>query len=818
MALKDKKDVTYYGEILASHLKKLQGKGFANFIAKQSDELIKALCTRVLDDIFADFNPDVDFIPFCVIATEKYADNLISTSSVLEVLLVFKENAGFNVKLILKKLVAALEGSNLKLNIKICELDEIYEAHKNDHKTKAAFSRIRYICGSRTLYKAARSQIYKTREFNAQENLKFYAKNLGAFNEIPNIRQEPDLKNDLGGTNDIYYLNCALNGFENEISMRSQALKFIDEKELSALNLAADFILCVKSAQNLSSDSDVFDPAKLNEITALMQTKSKKTQENSSVISQKLFSCMHSVAVFSRYLVASFYRSKFKSGAKFNELRAGRLGNGFYRFESTIYVPLHARPKSLVSVLKQLLTLGDTAYKFDVSAIFYIKRARINKNDFEESAELFKQILRRNHAHCIIKALLDAEALLGIVKPLEHASHLAEFDGYHKFTVGEHCVLSVKFTENIKDKFVKSLYDELCLEGRTLLKLALLLHDAGKGLGGDHEVVGSNIFRAYAAKLNLSQKAVNIGVTLVRYHTLMNDVANREDIYDQRTIFSFISKLGDPQTLRLAYIITYCVINATDEKLYTPYLARLLRELYGICLQSFEDENLLDEATRRVKKELSIRRNAKFAALSENLKEKIFDIRSNLLFAKYQPADIIVIAQTAQSADKLSVRIQNHQSLSIEIYAQSYPNLAVLLSALAHLDLGFMEIFELFEGKFYIKLEFNKNVKSSELETLKNLIEISLKSDALAQINRPVILKGELSFDEGHSQEYAKLGINAKDQRGLMAYVLGVFKEFDVKIANARIQTIKNRTRNLLLIQKQAGVKFSEILKLLESE
>ena len=204
MALKDKKDVIYQGEILASQLKKLQGKGFANFIAKQSDELIKALCTRVLDDIFADFNPSADFIPFCVIATEKYADNLISTSSVLEVLLVFKENAGFNVKFILKKLVAALEGSNLKLNIKICELDEIYEAHKNDHKTKAAFSRIRYICGSRTLYKAARSQIYKTREFNAQENLKFYAKNLGAFNEIPNIKQEPDLKNDLGGTNDIY--------------------------------------------------------------------------------------------------------------------------------------------------------------------------------------------------------------------------------------------------------------------------------------------------------------------------------------------------------------------------------------------------------------------------------------------------------------------------------------------------------------------------------------------------------------------------------------------------------------------------------------
>ena len=51
-----------------------------------------------------------------------------------------------------------------------------------------------------------------------------------------------------------------------------------------------------------------------------------------------------------------------------------------------------------------------------------------------------------------------------------------------------------------------------------------------------------------------------------------------------------------------------------------------------------------------------------------------------------------------------------------------------------------------------------------------------------------------------------------------MAYVLGVFKEFDVKIANAKIQTVKNRTRNLLLIEKREGVDLGEILKLLESE
>ena len=817
MALKNNQNILEHS-FLIPQLKKLQGKGFANFIAKQSDDLIKDRFSKVINEIFSNFVPELDFIPVCIIATEKYANNIISTSSVLEILIVYKNNIGFNLKLILKQLSQNLQELNLKLNTKIYEVNEIFSNCKNDFKTKAAFSRIRYICGSKTMYKVARNEIYKTREFDRKENLKFYIKMLGSFNEIKNIKQEPNIKNDFGGTNDIYYLNCAINGFENEISFKTQVLKFIDEKEFSILNLAVDFILSVKSAQNLSTNQDVFDPSKLSEITNLMQTKSKKMQETNSVISQKLFSCMHTVAIFSRFLVASFYRSKFQSELSYNQLKTSRLQNGFYRFENTIYSPLHKKNAPLVKVLEELLWLGDIEYKFDISAIFYIKRAIIEKDEIESAIPVFIKILRKNHSFPIIKALLDAEVLLSIVKPLEHINHLAEFDGYHKFTVDEHCVLSVKYLEGIKDKFIKSIYDGLCNEGRVMLKLVMLLHDAGKGLGGEHEVIGSNIFRAYATKLNLSSKAVNMGVLLVKYHTLMSNVANREDIYDQRTIFSFISKLGDKKALQLLYVITYCIIHATDESLYTPYLAKLLREFYEICLQSFDDENLLDEATRRVKKEQSIRRNGEFAQLSNELKDKIFKISSNLLFIKYQPSDIIKIAKKAQSVDILGIELANSQSLSVQIFSNSYPNLAVLLSVLAHFDLGFMEIFELFDGKFFVRLEFNKNIKTVELAMIKNLIENSIKSVNTGNLIKPVILKDELSFELNHSKDYAKLGINAKNQRGLMAYVMGIFKEFDVKIANARIQTIKNRTRNLLLIQKREGVRYDEILKLLESE
>ena len=179
-----------------------------------------------------------------------------------------------------------------------------------------------------------------------------------------------------------------------------------------------------------------------------------------------------------------------------------------------------------------------------------------------------------------------------------------------------------------------------------MLKIVTLMHDVGKGLGGkDHANIGANIFRAYANKLNLSQKAINIGVILIKYHTLMSNVSNREDIYSQRVIFAFISKLGDKQVLKLLYILSYCVINATNERLYNAYTAKLLRELYEISLSAFSDENLLDEATRRVKKEQSIKRNSEFLALEPKLQEKIFKITSNLVFTKYSANEIINLSK-----------------------------------------------------------------------------------------------------------------------------------------------------------------------------
>ncbi|WP_103651156.1 HD domain-containing protein, partial [Campylobacter concisus] len=657
-----------FKENLPKHFQKNQGRNFANFLAKEYDDFIKSYLNETMREFFDDFVPQNDSFAFSVLATGKYAQTLLSANSELEILLVYKNLKGYNIKNFLKEFSEILSSSGINFYIKSAEIDEIFTNYKDDLKFKSETSQVRYICGSKSLYRLVKSEIVKLKEFDKKAFLNYHLKAFLPFSSISYLAQEPNLKSGFGGIDEIYHLNCILNCLDSDISVRSQALKVMNEKEIASFNLNVDFLLSLLTTLNLTQNSDTFSASSVEITTNFMQTKSKKLQDNESVISQKMLSSMNNVAIYSRFIVASLCRPFFKSELSFEQRKFARLKNGFYEINGVIYVPLHKKPALIENLITELLELKDVDYKFDISAIFYIKRAIITKSGLERAISEFKKIFLRKNSYAILKSLLDAQMIQILIKPMEHISQLAQYDGYHEFTVDEHSILSVKFLENIKDKFIKNLYTELCLEGKTMLKIVTLMHDVGKGLGKDHANIGANIFRAYANKLNLSQKAVNIGVILIKYHTLMSNVSNREDIYSQRVIFAFISKLGDKQVLKLLYILSYCVINATNERLYNAYAAKLLRELYEISLSAFSDENLLDEATRRVKKEQSIKRNSEFLVLEPSLQEKIFKITSNLVFIKYSASEIINLSKVADSLDATEIFINNSKNLSIQIY------------------------------------------------------------------------------------------------------------------------------------------------------
>ena len=51
-----------------------------------------------------------------------------------------------------------------------------------------------------------------------------------------------------------------------------------------------------------------------------------------------------------------------------------------------------------------------------------------------------------------------------------------------------------------------------------------------------------------------------------------------------------------------------------------------------------------------------------------------------------------------------------------------------------------------------------------------------------------------------------KMSVNTSNQKGMMAYMMSVFDDEGIEVSTAKIQTIKNRARNLFLIEKKINL------------
>ncbi|MBV9512649.1 MAG: [protein-PII] uridylyltransferase, partial [Mycobacteriaceae bacterium] len=83
-----------------------------------------------------------------------------------------------------------------------------------------------------------------------------------------------------------------------------------------------------------------------------------------------------------------------------------------------------------------------------------------------------------------------------------------------------------------------------------LLVLGALLHDIGKGRGGDHSVIGAELATQIGIRLGLAPSDVETLSAIVRHHLLLPRTATRRDLQEPETITMVVDALGgDPQLL-----------------------------------------------------------------------------------------------------------------------------------------------------------------------------------------------------------------------------------------------------------------------------
>lgn len=170
----------------------------------------------------------------------------------------------------------------------------------------------------------------------------------------------------------------------------------------------------------------------------------------------------------------------------------------------------------------------------------------------------------------VIEAL-DRTGLWGRLLPEWGAVRdLPPRDAVHTWTVDRHLVETAAYAANRATDVARP----------DLLVLGALLHDLGKGRGGDHSAIGAELAEAVADRMGLHPADRALLAAMVRHHLLLPAVATRRDLDDPATIEAVADKLGrDPVLLELLHALAEADSLATGPGVWGDWKSRLIGEL-----------------------------------------------------------------------------------------------------------------------------------------------------------------------------------------------------------------------------------------------
>lgn len=206
-------------------------------------------------------------------------------------------------------------------------------------------------------------------------------------------------------------------------------------------------------------------------------------------------------------------------------------------------------------------------------------------------------LLSQPNAGFALRQMQDTGVLSAAIPHWNAIESLVVRDFYHSYTVDEHTLVAIETIDKLvaQSAGLPSRFGELALEvdDPAVLRLAILLHDIGKGTTpGDHirgslEAAGE-MLGAISAPAHV-QEAVRF---LIDHHLDLSAVMNGRDLDDPATACFLTSRIGTQEDLRRLALLTYADISAVNPTAMTPWRIEQLWRVYSIA-----DEQLTRELT-----------------------------------------------------------------------------------------------------------------------------------------------------------------------------------------------------------------------------
>jgi [protein-PII] uridylyltransferase len=457
------------------------------------------------------------------------------------------------------------------------------------------------------------------------------------------------------------------------------------------------------------------------------------------------------------------------------------------------------------------------------------------RSDKHATKAFLDLLLKHGNPERALRRMNELGVLAAFIPEFEPIVAMMQFNMYHSYTVDEHTIQCISNLAEIeRDERVEELpLSSSIIKGglnRKVLYVALLLHDIGKGQEIDHSILGAQIARKVAPRLNLKPAECDTVEWLVRNHLLMSDVAQKRDLSDPRTIRDFAKAVKSKERLDLLTVLTVCDIRGVGPDTWNNWKAGLLRNLYAQTIVALEQG--IEAVNREVRTDEA--RKALRAALpnwsAADLKRETgrhYDPYWQGLQTDTQATFARLLQGLADDEIAIDLHPDDDRDATRACFAlQDHPGIfSRLAGALALVGANVVDA-RTYTSKdgyatavFWLQDREGNPFEATRLTRLRDMILKTLKGEVIAAEairSRDKIKKRErafrvpttITFDNEGSDLYTIIEVDTRDRPGLLFDLTRTLAISNVYIASAVIATYGEQVVDSFYVKDMFGLKF----------
>jgi [protein-PII] uridylyltransferase len=456
-----------------------------------------------------------------------------------------------------------------------------------------------------------------------------------------------------------------------------------------------------------------------------------------------------------------------------------------------------------------------------------------------EANRLFLEILTsKTETETVLRRMNEAGVLGAFVRAFGRVVAMMQFNMYHHYTVDEHLLRCIGALNEIEQGgnrdivLATELTQTIQPRHRTLLLVALFLHDIAKGQLEDHSIAGARIARRLCPRLGLTAAETELVAWLVEVHLVMSTVAQSRDLSDRKTIENFAAVVQSLERMKLLYILTVADIRAVGPGVWNGWKAQLLRTLY------YETEPVLTGGFTEVN------RAERVAQAKAEFRAEIGDWPADALdayIARHYPAywlkvDLAhkvaqarFVRETEAAGKRLATSVGFDVARGVTelaVYAPDHPWLLSIIAgacAVAGANIVDAQIYTTTDGLALDTIAVSREFERDEDEARRaarigDAIEkavrgeiklpevVAKRAPAKARL-RAFAIEPEVTINNQWSHRYTVVEVTGLDRPGLLYELTGTLSKLNLNIASAHVATFGERVVDVFYVTDLLGEK-----------